>query len=89
MRESHANWTYKKAGKKVLISLSRPDRNRIAEKIKLLGENPDNPELDIKPLQGQLYYRLRVGDWRIIFDRDDDVKIIAIEKVKPRGGAYK
>lgn len=79
----------KKQAKKVLQSLSRPDRNRIAEKIKLLGENPDNPSLDIKPLQGQPYYRLRVGNWRIIFDRDDDVKIIAIEKVKPRGGAYK
>ena len=26
---------------------------------------------------------------RIIFDRDDEVKIIAIEKIKPRGGAYK
>ena len=79
----------KKQAKKVLQGLSRPDRNRIAEKIQLLGENPDNPNLDIKPLQGQSYYRLRVGDWRVIFDRDDEVKIIAIEKVKPRGGAYK
>lgn len=79
----------KKQAKKVLQSLARTDRNRIAEKITLLGENPDNPMLDIKPLQGEPYYRLRVGQWRIIFDRDDKVKIIAIEKVKPRGGAYK
>jgi len=79
----------KKQAKKVLQSLARPDRNRIAEKIKCLGENPDNPSLDIKPLQGQPYFRLRVGDWRVIYDRDDDVKIIAIEKIKPRGGAYK
>ena len=61
----------------------------MAEKIKLLGENPDNPILDIKSLQGEPYYRLRVGQWRIIFDRNDEVKIIAIEKIKPRGGAYK
>lgn len=79
----------KKPAKKVLISLARPDRTRIAEKINLLGKNPDDPTLDIKPLQGQPYYRLRVGDWRVIFDRDDDVRIIAIEKIKPRGGAYK
>jgi len=51
-----------------------------------LGANPDDPTLDIKPLQGQPYYRLRVGDWRIIYDREDEVKIIAIEKIKPRGG---
>ena len=40
-------------------------------------------------LKGEPYFRLRVGVWRIIFDRDDQVKIISIEKIKPRGGAYK
>lgn len=79
----------KKQAKKALQNLARTDRNRIAEKIKLLGENPDNPILDIKPLQGEPYYRLRIGQWRIIFDRDNEVRIIAIEKIKPRGGAYK
>lgn len=79
----------KKQAKKALQNLAGTDRNRIAEKITLLGENPDNPTLDIKPLQGEPYYRLRVGQWRIIFDRDDKVRIIAIEKIKPRGGAYK
>ena len=58
-------------------------------KIVLLGKDPDNPSLDIKKLQGEPYFRLRVGSWRIIFDRDDEVKIISIEKIKPRGGAYK
>ena len=79
----------KRQAKKTLQSLSRPDRNRIAEKIVALGANPDDPSLDIKPLQGEPYYRLRIGNWRVIYDRDDKVKIIAIEKVKPRGGAYK
>ncbi|HEU5282136.1 MAG TPA: type II toxin-antitoxin system RelE/ParE family toxin [Gammaproteobacteria bacterium] len=79
----------KKQAQKTLQSLGRIDRHRIAEKIKLLGENPDNPALDIKALQGEPYHRLRVGQWRIIFDRDDEIKIIAIEKIKPRGGAYK
>ncbi len=79
----------KKQAKKTLKSLSRPDRNRITEKIMALGADPDDPALDIKPLQGQPYYRLRVGAWRIIYDRDDMVKIISIEKVSPRGGAYK
>ena len=79
----------KRQAKKILQKLSRPDRNRITEKIMALGVNPDDPKLDVKPLQGQPYYRLRVGDWRIIYDRDDTLKIIAIEKVKPRGDAYK
>lgn len=79
----------KRQAKKTLQSLSRPDRNRITEKIMALGANPDDKTLDIKSLQGLPYHRLRIGDWRVIYDRDDDVKIIAIEKIKPRGGAYK
>ncbi len=81
--------TYKKSSQKTLQRLARIDRSRIAEKIMLLGKNPDDPTLDIKLLQGMPYYRLRVEQWRIIFDKDDEVKIIAIEKIKPRGGAYK
>lgn len=75
----------KRQAKKMLQSLSRPGRNRITEKIIVLGENPDDPTLDIAPLQGQFYYRLRIGNWRIIYSRDNEVKIIAIEKIKSRG----
>lgn len=79
----------KKEAKKVLEKLSRSDRNRITEKIIMLGANPDDATLDVKRLQGEEYFRLRVGKWRVIFDRDDDIKIISIEKIKPRGDAYK
>jgi len=30
-----------------------------------------------------------VAGWRVIFDRQDVVRVIAIEKIKPRGDAYK
>jgi mRNA interferase RelE/StbE len=79
----------KKQAKKTLQNLSRSDRNRITEKIMLLGGNPDSLTLDIKKLQGEPYFRLRVGKWRIIFDRDNNIKIISIEKIKSRGDAYK
>lgn len=79
----------KKQAKKVLQSVPQPNRSRITEKIVLLGSNPDNPSLDIKKLQGEPYFRLRVGAWRVIFDRADELKIISIDKIKPRGDAYK
>ena len=75
--------------KKKLQSLPRPDRFRIAEKLDQLGRNPDDVSLDVKKLEGEPYFRLRVGNWRVIFDRQDVVKIIAVEKIKPRGDAYK
>ena len=73
-----------------LRSLPRPERQRIAEKIHKLGLNPDDEKLDVKKLEGEEdLYRLRVGGWRVIFDRQDELKIINIEKIKPRGDAYK
>jgi mRNA interferase RelE/StbE len=79
----------RRQAQKKLQSLSRPDRARVAEKIYQLGLNLDDPALDVKRLQGEPYCRLRVGDWRVIFDRQDAVRIIAIERIKPRGDAFK
>ena len=79
----------KKQASKKLKSLASNERHRIAEKIKYLGDNPDDPRLDIKKLSGSNSFRLRVGDWRIIFDRDDQIKIISIETLKSRGDVYK
>ena len=79
----------KKQAKKKLESLQRSVRARLIDKINALGFDPDDPVLDVKRLVGDPYYRLRVGDWRIIFDREDTLKIISIEKIKPRGDVYK
>ena len=75
--------------RKALERLDRPARQRIAEKIQALGDNPDDPVLDVKVLAGTLGYRLRVGGWRIIFRRERVVRIITIEQIKPRGDVYK
>ena len=80
----------RRQAKRKLRTLPRPERQRIAEKIHNLGLNPDDKELDVKKLEGEEgLFRLRVGDWRVIFNRQDELKIIAIEKIKPRGDAYK
>ncbi len=68
---------------------TRPDRFRIAEKLAQLGRNPDDVTLDIKKLEGEPHFRLRVGNLRIIFEPQDVVRIIAVEKIRPRGDVYK
>lgn len=54
-----------------------------------LSYDPDSKALDIKKLAGEEYWRLRVGSWRVVYDRDDVVKIIKIERIKSRGDIYK
>lgn len=78
-----------RAARNTLKRLDRPLRQRIAEQIQALGDNPDDPTLDVKSLAGRPGYRLRVGGWRVLFTREDVVRVIAIEQIKPRGDAYK
>ena len=47
------------------------------------------PAGDIKKLKGHTeLYRLRIGDWRIVFSFPDSNTVL-IEKVSPRGSVYK
>jgi mRNA interferase RelE/StbE len=79
----------KRQARQKLKALSRPDRLRITDAIDELSMNPDAGTLDIKPMEGTSFYRLRVGSWRIIYARFDSLKIIAIEKIGARGDVYK
>lgn len=56
-------------------------RRRIETAIQLL------PVGDVKKLKGQPYYRLRVGDFRVLFDRNGEVLLIV--KIDNRGRVYK
>lgn len=79
----------RKQAKKKLQSLAKNIRLKLAENISFLGKNPEDKRLDVKKLKNSEYFRLRVGDWRVIFNRDDQIKIISIEKIDIRGGVYK
>lgn len=74
--------SYSKQAIKFLLKQDEKSRNRIISAINKL------PMGDVKSLIGyNNKYRLRVGDYRIIFDKDGTV--IYIEKIANRGQAYK
>lgn len=74
---------------KVLASLSKPQRLKISEAIDKLKYGPYQKELDIKPLQGRPEWRLRVGDWRVLFLIFENEIKISVVSISPRGDAYK
>lgn len=74
---------YAKAAVKTIVEMDRKTKQRIKEAIEGI------PEGDIRPLRGSsTLYRLRVGDWRIVFSYPDN-GVVLIEKIKPRGDVYK
>ncbi|MBL8577436.1 MAG: type II toxin-antitoxin system RelE/ParE family toxin [Mesorhizobium sp.] len=76
--------------KDAIKTLSRMPANiarQIRSKIEQYADAPDSLTNNIKALKGaEGYYRLRVGDWRVIFSETGE--IIAIIRIAPRGGAY-
>lgn len=58
----------------------------IHEKVDQLVDFPEiNDALDIKKLSNHDYdYRMRVGRYRVLFDFQEKIKIIAIQEVKKR-----
>ena len=74
---------YAKAAVKVINGMDQPTKQRIKAALERL------PDGDIKPYKGSPgTYRLRVGDWRILFSYPERDTIL-IEKIGPRGGIYK
>ena len=75
--------SYARAAVKVISGLDRPTKRRIKKAVEEL------PKGDVKPLSGSKgLYRLRVGDWRVVFSYPADNAIL-IEKIAPRGDVYK
>ena len=64
-------------------------KTAIVNKLHELARNPDNPDLDIDVLKGRKGFRLRVGQYRVIYTRQEDQLIIEVVKVCSRGDIYK
>ena len=61
----------------------------IREKIEQVAADPFSPIPNAKKLQGRDGYRLRVGDWRIIYEVNKKEVVIIVLKVAPRGEVYR
>ena len=78
---------FKKSAVKELNELDSKVIKRIISKIKTLASNP-RPEGCIK-LTSEERYRIRIGNYRILYEIIDDLLIIYIVKVAHRKDAYK
>ena len=84
-----SNWNLiiLKQAEKYLKKLNPADQKRIIQGLKLLIQ--DQSLVDIKPLKGRLEWRLRVGDFRILYREDQENKAYVVTKIKSRGDVYK
>jgi mRNA interferase RelE/StbE len=76
---------YRRQARNYLARLPLKTKTAIVNKLHELAGNPDNADLNIEILKGREGFRLRVGQYRVIYTRQDDQLIIEVVKVRSRG----
>lgn len=79
---------FTKQAAKTLKAMPRNVQSVVMGKIESLVRDPLNAP-NVKKLVGVTGYRLRVGDWRVIFDVESGRLVVLVLQIGTRGGVYK
>ena len=74
------------AAVRALRKLDPPVARRVHAAIALLAEDPRPPAS--RPLRGRPAWRVRIGDYRVIYTIEDDVLLIAVVTLGHRRDVY-
>lgn len=80
--------TFTKQAVRTLRRIPKNIANLIREKIDTIALDPYAPHNNVTKLVGRSGYRLRVGDWRVIYELQDAQLVMLVVKIGPRGEIY-
>ena len=76
-----------KSARKEIDGLEKQEKDRVLDAIEALSDHP-RPK-DCKKLKGSDLYRIRVGDYRIVYEIHDNALIILVVKIGHRREVYR
>ncbi len=77
---------FTKRADRILRKMSRNRARLIREELDQPAQDPYARNSNVTKLEGRPGYRLRVGDWRVLYEPEDDRPVIMVLKIAPRGG---
>ena len=78
----------KRSAAKALKKIPKANRKSIVDKIDSLAESPPNP--DTTKMKGNNpFHKVRVGDYRIVYEIQEDVFVILVVKIGHRKDIYR
>ena len=80
---------YTKQADRTLRRMPRNQAQVIRIKIEEIARDPYAQHNNLTKLVGRSGYRLRVGDWRILYELQDQQLIMLVVKVASRGDVYR
>lgn len=79
-----------KSAKKEFEKLSVKMQSKTAEALNLLSQNPYSELLKIKKLKGADHlYRIRLGDYRIVYEIRDERLVVLVIKIGHQRDVYR
>jgi mRNA interferase RelE/StbE len=90
--DASGSWSieFTRAAFREFMKLETAVRERIAESLEWLASHPRSSVLDIKKLRAPLpVFRLRVGDYRVVYEVKSDRLVILVVRVRHRGRVYR
>ena len=75
--------TYTIQAAKALLKMPGNTAQLIREKLEQVALDPFASIPNAKKLQGRPGYRLRIGDWRVIYEINQDEVVIIVLKIDP------
>ena len=81
------NLFVKKSAERELRALPKQDLRRVTERLLRLSHNPRPPGCE--KLSGHDQYRIRQGDYRIVYAIDDAARVVTLVKVGHRRDVYR
>jgi mRNA interferase RelE/StbE len=74
---------------KSIQKMPRNIASLVREKLRQIANDPYASIPNATKLQGRSGYRLRVGDWRVIYEINNTEVVIIVLKIAPRGEVYR
>jgi len=84
---AHWELVIERRAQKALARIEKRDRDRIAKAIRALAQEP-RPS-GAKKLAGRDAYRVRVGDYRVLYEIDGDRLVVLVVDVGHRRAIYR
>ena len=81
--------TFTKAATKALKTLPSEVQTRLLLKVRAYARDPTSQAQNVRALKGRAGYRLRVGDYRVLFTVDDgEIAVMTVHRVGHRKEVY-
>lgn len=82
-------WHLSKRAESYIGRLRREERTRIVRRLDLVAEDPYDNRVSQAASGGTGKRKTRVGNLRILFYVEEQVRVVEVTEIRPRGDVYK